>query len=154
LAERSTPYIPSCNVAIPTGLVSIIIPFRDQSDLLRNCVRSLFRRTRQRFELVLVNNGSTDPRTLRFLDRVVRRPRVQIVDAPGEFNFSRLCNAGAARASGEFLLFLNNDTESLTRDWLEQMMKLAADPAVGIVGATLLYPDRTIQHAGIFPRTD
>mgnify|MGYP002779399632 FL=1 len=70
------------------------------------------------------------------------------------FNFSRLCNLGARRASGEYLLFLNNDTEVLTRRWLERMTALAADPAVGAVGATLLYPDRTIQHAGLFPRSD
>ena len=76
------------------------------------------------------------------------------MNCPSPFNFSRLCNAGAAAANGDHLLFLNNDTEVLTRDWLERLLALAANPAVGAVGATLLYPDHTIQHAGILPRSD
>jgi GT2 family glycosyltransferase len=154
LAERSTPYRPSCDVGSPTGLVSIIIPFRDQFDLLRNCLRSLRTSTYRHFEIILVNNGSTDPRTLRFIDRITRRPRLSVIDASGAFNFSRLCNAGAERASGDCLLFLNSDTEVLSGDWLQHLLHPAADPKVGVVGATLLYPDRTIQHAGLFPRAD
>src|SRR5207302_10546635 len=74
--------------------------------------------------------------------------------APGTFNFSGLCNAGAAAARGDWLLFLNNDTCVLTPDWLEQMLTVAAQPGVGAVGATLLYPDGTVQHAGMFQRRD
>jgi GT2 family glycosyltransferase len=138
----------------PTGLVSIVIPFKDSLPLLRNCLTSLRASTYRRFEIVLVNNGSTEPRTLRFLWRVASRPGVQVVDCPGPFNFSRLCNEGARRARGEHVLFLNNDTELLTRNWLERMLFLERQPEVGVVGATLLYPDHTIQHAGLAPRGD
>jgi GT2 family glycosyltransferase len=65
------------------------------------------------------------------------------------FNFSKLCNAAAAAARGDYLLFLNNDTEVLSPDWLDQLLLVAGQERVGIVGATLLYPDRTIQHAGL-----
>ncbi len=153
LAERAVPYIAPC-VAAPTRRVSIIIPFRDRPELLRNCLRSLGVSTHRRFEIVLVDNGSIDPRTRRLLARVSRRPNVRIVEDAGPFNFSRLCNTGAQAARGEHLLFLNNDTEALTHDWLEHLLTLAGDPRVGIVGATLLYPDHTIQHAGLLPRTD
>ncbi|HJZ55700.1 MAG TPA: glycosyltransferase family 2 protein [Gemmataceae bacterium] len=154
LAERAVPYVPLTERSQRPARVSIVIPFKDRLELLRNCLRSLGRSTYRRFEVVLVNNGSTQPRTHRFLARIATRPRVRVVDAPGEFNFSRLCNAGAARADGDHLLFLNNDTELLARDGLEHLLRIVADPKVGVAGATLLYPDRTIQHAGIFPRTD
>lgn len=153
LAERATAYTPP-PAEPPSSRVSIIIPFRDRPELLRNCLRSLRASTYRDYEVVLVDNGSTDPRTLRLLAKLRTRPRYRIVSHPGAFNFSRLCNAGASAATGEHLLFLNNDTEVLTRDWLEQLLRIGADPRVGIVGATLLYPDRTIQHAGLFPRTD
>ena len=140
--------------AVPDARVSIVIPFRDRAELLRNCLRSLRRSTFRNHEIILVDNGSEDPRTARLLARVGARHNLRVLSRPGAFNFSRLCNAGVAVAGGDHLLFLNNDTEVLTRDWLERMLALAADPAVGAVGATLLYPDRTIQHAGLFPRSD
>jgi GT2 family glycosyltransferase len=138
----------------PTGQVSIVIPFKDGLPLLRNCLASLRASTYRRFEIILVNNGSTEPRTQRYLWRIATRSGVQVVDCPGPFNFSRLCNEGARRARGDHVLFLNNDTEVLTRDWLERMLFLERQPEVGVVGATLLYPDRTIQHAGLAPRAD
>ncbi|MBY0456419.1 MAG: glycosyltransferase family 2 protein [Gemmataceae bacterium] len=139
---------------VPDARVSVVIPFRDRHELLANCLRSLKRSTFPSVELVLVDNGSTDPRTDRLLARVRRRPDVRAVTCSGPFNFSRLCNAGAHAATGDHLVFLNNDVEVLTPDWLERMLALGADPAVGVVGATLLYPDRTIQHAGLLPRSD
>ncbi len=154
LIERAVPYVATENAdPPPTGLVSIVIPFRDRPDLLRNCLRSLSASNRQ-FEVILVDNGSTQSRTRRLLDRYGARPGVQVVFDPSPFNFARLCNLGAERAAGDYLLFLNNDTEVLDRDWLEQLMLIASDPNVGAVGATLLYPNRTIQHAGLFQRSD
>jgi GT2 family glycosyltransferase len=117
-------------------------------------LRSLRASTYRNFEVVLVDNGSTDPRTLRLLARLRERRRCRVVACPEPFNFSRLCNLGASTASGDYLVFLNNDTEVLARDWLEQLLRIGGDPSVGVVGATLLYPDRTIQHAGLFPRAD
>ncbi len=138
----------------PYGRVSIIIPFRDRPELLRNCLSSLRLSTYRRFEIVLVNNGSEEPRTQRYLWHLEGRRGVRLVDCPGPFNFSRLCNEGARRATGDHVLFLNNDTEVLTPDWLERLLLIERHPEVGIVGATLVYPDRTIQHAGIFPHRD
>jgi GT2 family glycosyltransferase len=134
-----------------TGRVSIIIPFRDQLNLLRACLRSLRRTAYPDVELVLVDNGSADPRMCRCLARLHRRGAATIVPCLEPFNFSRLCNLGAARSSGDYLLFLNNDTEACHPDWLEAMLRLASRPNIGAVGATLLYPDGTVQHAGLFP---
>lgn len=135
------------------GRVSVIIPFRDHPDLLRACLGSLRRTVRQNVEYVLIDNGSRESRTLRALDRLRQRPGVKVLTWPGTFNFSGLCNAGARQATGDFLLFLNNDTEAQSPDWRERMLGLASRPDVGIVGGLLLYPDQTIQHAGLFPDT-
>jgi GT2 family glycosyltransferase len=132
------------------GRVSVVIPLRDRVDLLRACLRSL-RRTGDDIEYVLIDNGSREPATLRVLDRLRQRRGVKVLTWPGAFNFSALCNAGARQATGDYLLFLNNDTEVLTADWRERMVGLASRPDVGVVGALLLYPDQTIQHAGLFP---
>lgn len=133
------------------GTVSLIIPFKDQPDLLRNCLRSLRRGTRVPDEILLLDNGSTCPRLRRYLQRLQGRPGFTIISCPEPFNFSRLCNRGAREARGDFLVFLNNDTEVLARDWLAQLLHLTGCPRVGVVGGTLLYPDKTLQHAGIFP---
>ena len=138
----------------PAGRVSIIIPFRDRVELLRGCLASLRASTYRRYEVVLVDNGSADPRTARYLARFTGRRRWRVVACPGPFNFARLCNAGAAHARGDYLLFLNNDTEVLTPDWLEQMLRVVRQPRVAVVGATLLYPDGTLQHAGLVPQAD
>jgi GT2 family glycosyltransferase len=133
----------------PRGRVSLVIPFRDQRRLLRGCLNGLLRTTYQNLEVVLVDNGSTDPQTLRFLKNFRGKLGWEIMRRDEPFNFSRLCNAGAKLATGEFLLFLNNDTETVTPDWLEQLLAVAQHPKVGVVGATLLYPDGTLQHAGL-----
>jgi len=117
-------------------------------------LRGLRASTYRDIDVTLVDNGSTDPRTRRLLARLRRGRRVRVIEDRGPFNFARLCNAGAARAGGDFFLFLNNDTEVLAPDWLDHLLRIGADPRVGAVGATLLYPDRTIQHAGLFPRAD
>lgn len=153
LTMRAEPYMPLVALR-PTSLVSIVIPFHDRPELLLNCLRSLRASRYRRFEVILVDNGSAESRTLRLLDRLRSRRRYRVIDCSGEFNFSRLCNAGVRHSRGEHLVFLNNDTEVLDRDWLDQLLAVAGDPAVGVVGATLLYPDRTIQHAGLFPRAD
>jgi O-antigen biosynthesis protein len=134
----------------PAGQVSIIIPFKDRLGLLRNCMHGIWRSRYRDFEVILVDNGSTDPRMLRYLDHLRARRRFRIVTCPEPFNFARLCNRGAAVARGDWLLFLNNDTEVLIADWLERMLEVAGHPRVGIVGATLLHADGTLQHTGIF----
>jgi GT2 family glycosyltransferase len=139
---------------VPRGRVSLVIPFRDRPELLRECLGSLALGTYRNYEVVLVDNDSTDPRLLRALARLGQRRRVRAVSCPGAFNFSHVCNEGARAATGDWLVFLNNDTVVLTPDWLEQMLVVAGQPQVGVVGATLLYPDGTLQHAGMARRTD
>lgn len=153
ITEKATSYTGPTQ-PVTDARVSLIIPFRDRPELLRNCLRSLRQSTFRHFEVVLIDNGSEDPRTERLLARIRSRQVLRLLNRPEPFNFSRLCNAGAAAATGDYLLFLNNDTEILNREWLEQMLALAAVPEVGAVGATLLYPDHTIQHAGMLPRSD
>ncbi len=139
-----------CRVA-PRGCVSIVICFKNHPELLRNCLRRLLISTWKRFEIILIDNGSTCLETKRLLARLRGRRRIHILHRPGPFNFSQLCNDGARQARDRFLLFLNNDVEVLSPDWLQEMTALGGHPRIGVVGATLLYPDGTLQHAGIFP---
>lgn len=133
-----------------TSQVSIVIPFRDQCELLERCVLPLHR-TVPKAELVLVDNGSEQKQTKNFLHRCRISHGAQIVHLDEPFNFSKLCNAGAAVVHRDILLFLNNDVMAMQPAWLEAMLEVVSDPRVGVVGATLLYPDRTIQHAGLAP---
>ncbi len=129
-------------------VVSIVIPTRDRAGLLRGAVESLERYAgARRLELVLVDNGSSDPEALSYLAELSGRCQVLRHAAP--FNWSALNNLGARRSSGDHLLFLNNDVEALAPRWLDMLLSHAQDPGVGPVGARLLYPDGTVQHAGV-----
>ena len=129
-------------------LASIIIPTRDGCDLLKRCLDSIETKTTyKRYEIIVLDNESVDSSTLSFLDNLKQRWRV--VRCPGDFNFSSVNNIGARYAKGEYLLFLNNDIEVRTGDWLKDMLAQAQRRGVGSVGAKLLYPDGSIQHAGV-----
>jgi len=130
-------------------LVSIIIPTRDGVDLLRQCTESIARTTYPAFEIIIVDNDSTDPETLRWLDAFDNGHDHRVLRHPGAFNFSAVNNAAAAAAKGELLCLLNNDTEVIEADWLTEMVRWIQQPDVGIVGAKLLYPNDTVQHAGV-----
>ena len=130
-------------------LVSVIIPNKDHPDVLRRCVESLAESSYANYELVVVENGSTDPRTHALYSELRQQPHVSILEWTQAFNYAAVNNFAAARAKGELLLFLNNDIEAINPDWLEELVKLAVQPGVGAVGAKLLYADDTIQHAGI-----
>lgn len=130
--------------------VSIVIPNKDRPALLRRCLGSLLTRTRYSdLDIVIVDTGSTDGATLDYYEQARRDRRVRVVDRPGPFNFSAANNAGVQAATGDLLLFLNNDTEMVHEDWLEEMVRWAERPEVGAVGAKLRYPDGSIQHAGM-----
>lgn len=129
-----------------TPLVSIIIPMRDKPEVLRTCVDSVKNSSYRNLEIVIVDNGSKEPETLAYLSSLTDC-RVLHYDIP--FNYSRLNNWAAKEARGEYLLFLNNDVEVITVDWIEQMLQHAQRPEIGVVGAKLLYPDGRIQHAGV-----
>jgi O-antigen biosynthesis protein len=130
--------------------VSIIIPTRNKAGYLRACIASLFGETSYKnFEVIVIDNGSSQADALELLDELRRKPRVSVIENPGPFNFSAFNNQAAQKASGDVLLFLNNDIELIEPDWLEEMLRWALLPQIGVVGAKLLYPDRTIQHAGV-----
>lgn len=127
--------------------VSIIIPVFNQLNYTKQCIEALYKHTPQSiFELIIVDNNSTDgtDRYLNSLDGNIR-----VVKNDKNLGFAVACNQGAHIANGEYVLFLNNDTEVLP-NWLETMMEIADnDPSVAAVGSKLLFPDRTIQHAGV-----
>ncbi len=131
-----------------TPLVSIIIPTRDRWSLLQPCLRSIAEKTTYpRYEIIILDNDSTEPETLRGLNAVKGECRVCLF--PGSFNFSAINNFGAAQARGEYIVFLNNDTQVVEPDWLGAMLESAQRADVGAVGARLHYPDGRIQHAGV-----
>jgi glycosyltransferase involved in cell wall biosynthesis len=130
--------------------VSIVIPTKDKVELLRACVASILARTTYaNYEIVLVDTGSTQQATHQYYDELNAEPRVRIITQAGPFNYSLVNNLGAREASGDVLLFLNNDTEALEPDWLEELVGWAERPEVGIVGCKLIRPNGSIQHAGI-----
>ncbi|RKY70747.1 MAG: glycosyltransferase family 2 protein [Candidatus Latescibacterota bacterium] len=132
-------------------MVSIIIPTKDKPDLLSQLLDSMnVYQTYPNHELIIVNNGSRNPETMVLLEQLKsERNNVRIIQAPGDFNFSRLINSGAAAAEGELLLLLNNGIEIIHDQWLEPMIAHALEPDVGAVGCLLLFPNKTIQHAGV-----
>lgn len=131
-------------------LVSIIVCTRDHERLLRVAVESIRSRTTYpRYELIVVDNGSVEPKAVAYLADLAGRPGVRVLRDDSPFNYSRLNNRAAATARGEVLCLLNDDIEVLTPDWLEEMVSFAVQPDVGAVGARLWYPDGTLQHGGV-----
>ena len=135
------------------GKVSILIPSCDHGADLRTCVDSIYRKTTYAdFEVLIIENNSKEDGTFRLYEQLQKEHpdnlRVLYWKGTG-FNYSALNNFGAKEATGEYLLLLNNDTEVITPRWLEEMVMYAQQERVGCVGVKLLYPDNTIQHAGI-----
>ena len=131
-------------------LVSIIIPNKDHVDDLSRCVESIINlSTYDNYEIVIVENNSETAEIKTYYEEISRHPRVQVVEYKGDFNYSKINNFGVQYAKGEYLLLLNNDTEVITPDWMEELLMYAMRKDVGVVGAKLYYPDKTIQHAGI-----
>jgi GT2 family glycosyltransferase len=135
----------------PPPLVSIIIPTRDRVDLLRVAQDSLFQKTAYpAFEVVIVDHASAEERTHAYFEEIkAAHPNLKVVRTEGPFNWSRLNNFGVSAASGSVLLFLNNDVEITDSLWLDEMARQSSRAEVGAVGACLLFPDGSIQHAGV-----
>jgi len=130
--------------------ISIIVPTRDGLAYLIRCIESIrTKSTYKNVEIIVVDNQSKDPDTLAYLHAQSALTDTQVLRFDHPFNFSTINNFAAARATGELLLFLNNDTEVITGKWLEEMAAHAVRPEVGAVGAMLYYPNDTVQHAGI-----
>ena len=131
--------------------VSVVIPSRDRLHLLQPCVEGIYATNPEAdFEVVVVDNGTTEPAACAWLAEAPQRlANLRVVAAPGAFNWCQLNNVGMARAQGEVLVFLNNDTEPRCRGWLARLKDVAGRADVGFVGALLLYPGGAIQHAGV-----
>lgn len=132
-------------------LVSIIIPNKDHIRDLDKCLKSISSNTYDNYEIIIVENNSTEDETWDYYDNITDvNPKARVVRyEESGFNFSKINNFGVTFAKGEYLLFLNNDVEAINDDWLERMLGFCLRDDVGIVGAQLLYPDGCIQHAGV-----
>jgi glycosyltransferase involved in cell wall biosynthesis len=131
-------------------LVSILIPTRDGYEILKRCIDSVIARTSYpNYEIVIVDNQSEDKATLAYFKELEQAGRARIVAYDAPFNYSAINNLAAREARGELLLLLNNDIETIHPDWLGEMVSQAVRPEIGAVGAKLLYPDNTLQHAGV-----
>ncbi len=136
--------------APPSLKTSIIIPFRDEPRFLRTCVDSVeATRADVTVEFVLVDNGSVQPETATLLEILGQRANVRILTDGRPFNWAQLNNDASREATGELLIFLNNDIQAHDVGWLDALCGQAMRPGVGAVGARLLYPDRRLQHCGV-----
>lgn len=154
VSQSRRPFTYKINYLIPESrpLVSIIIPNKDHSDVLRTCIDSIIEKsTYDNYEIIIVENNSVEKETFEYYSHIerVHSKVIRVERWPAEFNFSKLMNFGASKASGDYLLLLNNDTEVLSPNWIETMLGICAREDVGIVGVKLLYKDDTIQHAGL-----
>lgn len=132
-------------------LVSLIIPTRNGLELVRTCIESIINLTAYpNYEIILIDNGSDDPDSLAYFSEIEKKyscVSVKRDDSP--FNYSALNNAAVAQAKGEIIGLINNDIEVIEPGWLSEMVSIVLQPGVGAVGAKLLYPDDTVQHAGV-----
>lgn len=133
-------------------LVSIIIPNKDQVEILKKCVESILNKTTyQNYEILIIENNSVEKSTFEYYDSLKENSKIKIIECKtsGKFNYSYINNFGVKYANGEYILFLNNDVEIITENWIEEMKMYAQRKDVGAVGAKLYYPDDTIQHGGV-----
>jgi GT2 family glycosyltransferase len=128
------------NPPSPLPSIDIVIPTRDRIDLVQRCIQSVERSTYPNFDIIIIDNDSTEQESLEFFEST----KYRIVRSPGEFNYAKIVNEGVAQSRAEFVVTLNNDTFILSPDWLERMVGLASLDDVGVVGVTLL--DRTGHH--------
>jgi GT2 family glycosyltransferase len=134
----------------PLQRVTIIVPTKDRLALLKQCVSSVLAKTAHKdFEILIIDNQSEEPETLRYFEEVAEDRRVKVARYDQPFNFSAINNYAVRLADSEHVLFLNNDTEVINPDWLAAMLEYSQRKDVGAVGARLYFPDKTIQHAGV-----
>ena len=138
------------DVPSPLPHVSLIIPTRDRADLLKKCITSILTlSTYPKYDILIVDNNSKEQATSEFLKSLAGESMIRVLRYVFAFNYAAMNNWAVRQAQGEILCFINNDVEVITGDWLDEMVRYATQPTVGIVGAKLYYPNDTIQHAGI-----
>lgn len=135
-------------------LVSILIPNKDEKASLEKCITSIRQGSYRNYEIIIIENNSKSGEIFEYYKELqAQYQNIRVVEwkpeIPGTFNYSAINNYGASHARGEYLLFLNNDIEIITKDYMERMLALCEKENTGAVGAKLYYPDDTIQHAGI-----
>ena len=142
-----------CDVHYPVSgspLVSIIIPNKDQKETLEKCLTSVRKKsTYQNYEILIVENNSEKEETFAYYRQLEKEENIRVLQWKGSFNFSAINNFAVRASGGEYLIFLNNDTEVTTPEWIEELLGNCQRKEVGIVGSKLYYPDGTIQHAGV-----
>lgn len=131
-------------------MVSVIIANKNHKSDLSRCVNSILdKSTYENYEIIIVENNSDEDDIKNYYEDIVRHPKISVVSYADGFNYSAINNLGALHAKGDYLLLLNNDTEVITPDWMEELLMYATREDVGVVGAKLYYEDYTVQHAGI-----
>lgn len=150
IPERPTNYRLRFKLPANQPEVSIIIPFKDKPELLRQCVGSILTKsTYKNYELILVSNNSTEQATYDYLAKLKEEKKCRVYYWNHSFNYSKINNYGRTKATGEYIILLNNDTEVITPAWIEELIGVASQPEIGAVGPLLYYPNKTIQHAGV-----
>jgi glycosyltransferase involved in cell wall biosynthesis len=131
-------------------LVSILIPTLDKYEYIDRCISSLFEKTTyDNFEVIIIDTGSKKKKVLEYYKKLKTNPKIRFLHWDKRFNYSAVNNYGVKHAKGDYLLFLNNDTEIITPNWIEGMLEHAQREEIGAVGVRLYYPNDTIQHAGV-----
>jgi len=131
-------------------LVSIIIPTKNNLNLLKKCIKNIISKTEyQNYEILIVDNNSDDLKTLNYFEKLKKDPNIRVLSDKRDFNFSAINNNAVKRAKGEYICFLNDDTEVISPKWLSEMISIGVQKGVGAVGAKLWYPNNTLQHGGI-----
>ncbi len=130
--------------------VSIIIPSKDNVDCLNKCLKSIYKlSTYKNFEVIVVENNSEDKKTFEYYKEIENIPNLKVVNKYGNFNYALAVKFGIEHAKGDYFLFLDDDTEIISPQWMEEMLMFAQRTDVGAVGAKLYYPNDTIEHAGL-----
>ena len=130
--------------------VSILIPNKDHLDDLKRCIASIVEKSSyDNYEIIVIENNSTTDEIFAYYEELKKNPDIRVVTYEGDFNYSAINNFGERYATGEYILLLNNDTQVITLDWIEELLMYAQREDVGAVGAKLYYEDKTIQHAGV-----
>lgn len=130
--------------------VSIIIPNKDNCKALKACIDSILTKTTYKnYEVIIIDNQSSQSEILDYYQQLKQNSNIKIYSYDKSFNYSAINNYAATKADGDYLLLLNNDTEVITEDWIQEMLMFAQREDVGAVGAKLLYPNKTVQHGGI-----